>query len=331
MHQTILIPELTGELIEKHASDAHHEQILRALHIGSLLAVPLVTHGHPFGAITFVRLRGGLRYGSREVGLAEEVARRAAVAIENARLYREAQDSVRIRDEFLAAASHELRTPLTSLLLSAQGLVASKKTSPERVKRVAERVTEQAARLARLADDMVTVGQVRLRRLSLSLADVDLVAVVRGETDALSGPLSRARCTVELRVPRPVHGRWDSKKLAHVVRNLLMNAVKFGAGKPIEIDIDEADGVARLAVIDHGIGIDPEWLPHVFEQFERAPVARMYGGLGIGLYIARAIVEALGGRIRAQCVQGRETRFTVELPAAGPREAMSRTAPFHQA
>jgi signal transduction histidine kinase/integral membrane sensor domain MASE1 len=316
--QTILLTELTDEIVKRYVSDGRHERALRALDIGSALIVPLIAHGHAFGAITFVRARASPRYGPREVALSEELARRAAVAVENARLYQEAQDSIRVRDEFLASASHELRTPLTSLVLSAQRLASGKETSLERVRGVAKRVDEQAARLTRLVDDMVTAGHVHLGRLSLSLGDVDLVAVTRGATEALGGVLNKAGCPVELRVHGSVHGRWDGQKLGHVVTNLLVNAMKFGAGKPIEIDIDEADGTARLVVTDHGIGIDAESLPHVFEKFERAPAARMYGGLGIGLYIARALVGALGGTIRAESVQGRETRFTVALPVLGP-------------
>jgi signal transduction histidine kinase len=109
-------------------------------------------------------------------------------------------------------------------------------------------------------------------------------------------------------------GRWDPSRLEQVVTNLIMNAIKFGAGRPIEIRVGQRDGVARLVIEDHGIGIDPDRLPHVFERFERAVPWANYGGLGLGLYITGWIVRAHGGSIHVESVLGQGSRFTVELP-----------------
>jgi signal transduction histidine kinase len=122
-----------------------------------------------------------------------------------------------------------------------------------------------------------------------------------------------------------VLGRWDRNKLDQVVTNLFSNAIKFGAGKPIEVTVEERAGTARLVMVDHGIGIAPETLPSVFQKFERAVSARRYGGLGLGLFITRTIIEALGGVIRAESPgPDRGSTFIIELPCAGPTSQPSR-------
>ncbi|APR80184.1 Signal transduction histidine kinase CheA [Minicystis rosea] len=302
------------ESLEAHVLNAQHAKLIRAAGARSVMAVPLLARGEAIGALTFVWARGDLRYGPREIELAEEIARRAAVAIENVRLYKQMLESVRVRDEFLTAASHELRTPVMSLLLSAQGLLRSTVAVPTQSRRVLELICRQASRLAKLVDDMMSVGRLHLDRLELHLAEMDLVALARDVMDRLAPAAAQAGCAVGLHAPGPVHGRWDPDRLDQVVTNLLANAIKFGAGKPIEILIDQAEGLARLDVIDHGIGIEPEALSHIFEKFGRATAAHSYGGLGLGLYIARHIVEAMGGTLRAMSTPGRETRFSVELP-----------------
>jgi signal transduction histidine kinase len=150
------------------------------------------------------------------------------------------------------------------------------------------------------------------------LTDVDLVAVVHAVVERLERALSHGGCALEMRAPASVVGRWDPERLDYVVMSILFNAIKFGAGRPIEIRIDVNDGRAVLAVTDHGIGIPADALPHIFEKFSRAVSSRHYGGLGLGLYIARHIVEALGGSVRAESVRDAFTTITVELPVAAP-------------
>ncbi|MBI2391751.1 MAG: HAMP domain-containing histidine kinase [Deltaproteobacteria bacterium] len=155
-------------------------------------------------------------------------------------------------------------------------------------------------------------------RLALQLEDVDLAEVAKNAVEALAEDLHIAGCAVSQRTT-PVVGRWDRSPLEQVVTNLLANALKFGAGKPIEVVVDRTDGIGRLTVIDHGIGIPPDRLPHVFERFERAVSARRYGGLGLGLYIVRSVVSALGGSVRAASAgTGTGATLVVELPCIGP-------------
>jgi signal transduction histidine kinase len=166
---------------------------------------------------------------------------------------------------------------------------------------------------------MMDVGRIHLGRLDFQLAGMDLVALVRDVVTRLAGVLSQAGCSVELHEQGPVVGQWDYEKLGRVVTNLLANSIKFAPGKPIEISIHKLEGRARLAVTDHGIGIDAQALPLIFEKFKRAVSCSSYGGLGLGLYIARNLVEALGGTVRAESVPGLKTTFTVDLPCEGSR------------
>lgn len=317
--ETFVAPALGDEDIRAMAHDEAHADLVRALAPRAVVAVPLVASGRRLGALTVCSSRPAT-FGPGTVALAEEVARRAAVAVEHAELYQEARAAIRQRDEFLSMASHELRTPVTSLLLTVQGLArGDKAASPEAVRRVCGLIERQARRLTQLIEEMLCVGRLHVGRLGLRLTDVDLVQVVRDVVESLGPLLVRARCPVDLRAPLPVIGRWDPEKLAHVITNLLSNALKFGEGALIEVTVQAAGPSALLTVTDHGVGIAPDTLPHVFEKFERGVSARNYGGLGVGLFIVQEVVHALGGAVRVESVPGDHTTFTVELPLEGPR------------
>jgi signal transduction histidine kinase len=185
----------------------------------------------------------------------------------------------------------------------------------------------QVERLTRLVGEMLEVSRIQAGRVSLHFEQLDLVAVVREVVQRFEAELARVRCPLSLRAERAVTGYWDQSRLDQIVTNILSNAIKFGADHPIEILVEEAPpGMGRLVVTDHGIGIPPERLPYIFERFERAVSSRQYGGLGLGLYIVRGIVEALGGTVRAESVPGSGATFTVELPCAGPSGAAGRLA-----
>jgi signal transduction histidine kinase len=233
---------------------------------------------------------------------------------------RQLQEAVRLRDEFLSIASHELRTPITSLQLMVQGLTQGVVSpSPENTLRTFGLAERQIGRLTRLIGELLEVSRIQAGRLAFQLEQLDLVAVVREVVQRFEVELARARCPLSLSSDPLVMGRWDRSKLEQVVTNILSNALKFGAGKPLEITVEEAPtGTGRLVITDHGIGIPPERLQCIFERFERAVSARAYGGLGLGLYIVRSIVEALGGTVRAESLLGSGSTFTVELPCAGP-------------
>jgi signal transduction histidine kinase len=290
--------------------------------VGELvLCVPLMVLGRTLGALWLGRGPGEAPFTSADVHVAEEMGRRAGIAIDNARLFRKTEQALRSRDEFLSIASHELRTPVTSLRLAVQNLEAmaaegSLVHAPQAVvTRALSTAVRQSHHLGRLIEELLDISRIRAGRFELALADaVDLAQLARATTARLERELGMANCAVTIDAPRPVLGRWDSARLDQVLTNLLTNAMKFGAGRPIEITVRNGGASAVLAVTDHGIGIEAEAQARIFDRFERGVSAQHYGGLGLGLYIVRQIVEAHHGTIWVRSEAGRGSTFTVTLP-----------------
>ena len=325
--EPLLIPEVTDSILEGYAVDEGHARLVAELGTATAMAVPLVVRGTPIGAITLASGRRGRRYGPADLALAQELAGRAAAAIDNARLYRDAQEAIRLRDEFLSVASHELNTPITSLQLSVQSIEQGIAASPDALRRSLALVGRQTRKLARLVEELLGVSRIVAGRLHLEREELDLAAVVRDVAARMEEELTRAACPIVLSAEQEVSGRWDRLRLEQVVQNLLSNALKFGAGKPIEIEIGQTNGTATLVIRDHGIGISADRLEDIFQRFERGVSARSYGGLGLGLYVARSIVEAHGGTIRADTAPGDGARFVVALPRTPPSaDAVPRSA-----
>jgi two-component system, LuxR family, sensor kinase FixL len=173
---------------------------------------------------------------------------------------------------------------------------------------------QQTRRIASLADDLLDVSRIRLGALELHFAPIDLGEVARETVSRLKDELERSGSTITVEAVAPVRGDWDPLRIEQVLIKLVANAIKFGQGKPITITVEDTPDTARVAVADRGIGIAPEHQDRVFGRFERAVPFHNFGGLGLGLYIAREIVEAHGGSIRLQSAPGAGSTFTVELP-----------------
>jgi signal transduction histidine kinase len=226
--------------------------------------------------------------------------------------------AVRVRDQFLAIASHELRTPLTSLRLEVQGLLRASDTGraaplPALRGRL-QRLDRLVERQAKLIQDLLDVSRFVEGRLDLRLEEVDLASVAREVVERFHEELARSKYELTLRAAGPVVGRWDATRLDQIVTNLLSNAMKYGRGKPIEVAVEGRPKSALLTVRDHGIGIRTEDQQRIFERFGRAVSERSYGGFGLGLWLTRQIVEALGGRIAVASRPNEGALFTVELP-----------------
>jgi signal transduction histidine kinase len=314
--ETRYLPEVGADLRERMARGPEHRALLEVLDPQSLLAVPVRTRGRTLGVITLGTAPPQRRLGTSDVAMAEELARRVAVALENASLYRDAQAAVRLRDEFLSVASHELKTPLTSLKLQ-HGLIDRALGAESRAK-VAPRLAtavRQVQRLAALVDSLLDVSRISLGRLALEPTDVDLGQAVRDAVERMEEVFAQAGCSVRVDIPGPLPGRWDALRLDQVLINLLTNAAKYGAGRPVLVEaVADGDDGVRLSVRDEGIGIAAEDLPRLFGRFERAVSDRHYGGLGLGLYISRQIVDAMGGSIAVESRPGVGSLFTVRLP-----------------
>jgi PAS domain S-box-containing protein len=263
------------------------------------------------------------------LGLAVDVTQREREARWRAQLLAEAEEArsvaeraVKVRDDFLSVASHELKTPLTSLNLQLHALLkrARQGQRPEDTEQVGrlEKAQRHLQKLARMMDDLLDVSRVAEGQVRLELVEVDLVRLVREVLERFQEEAQRTGTHLELRAEDAVVGQWDRARLEQVVTNLVSNALKYGAGAPVELHVRSSGTLALLEVTDHGIGISPEDLARIFEKFERAVPVRKYGGFGLGLYIVRQLVEALGGAVDAESTPGKGTTFHLALPLAGP-------------
>jgi PAS domain S-box-containing protein len=243
---------------------------------------------------------------------------------EQVKLLEELRVAVRSRDEFLSMASHELRTPVTSLQLQLDTLrrLAGRiqDAVPAPVLERIHNLDRQTGRIARLVSELLDLSRMRLGKFELILEELDLAEVLRETVERLRDQAERARCPLSLRVKAPASGRWDRLRIEQVVTNLVVNAIKFGSEKAVVVTLDGDDEHVWIIVEDQGIGIAPEDQARVFDQFERAAPAENYGGLGLGLFIAREIVEAHGGKISLRSTPGAGTTFTVALPRTAQEE-----------
>jgi two-component system OmpR family sensor kinase len=225
---------------------------------------------------------------------------------------------LRQRDEFLSVASHELRTPLATLRLHIEMLrrTATRHASepPERTLVRLDKIERQIVKLEDLIRTVldvsrITQGQLELRKEAVNLSDLVAEVVARFSEEA-----EDAHCVVRLNVRGPVTGQWDRVRIDQVLTNLMTNAIKYGRGKPLDIEVSANAERARIQVVDHGMGVSLGDRARIFERFERAVSSRHYAGLGLGLWIARQIVESHGGSIEVLDTPGGGATFVVELP-----------------
>ena len=241
-----------------------------------------------------------------------------------AQLYVEARDAVQLRDDFLTVAAHELRTPLTTLRLQGQQL-SRNGTAPPLLLRSVDR-------LCRLVDQLLDVSSMGGRPLELQLEQTDLRTIVQEAATRFGEEAKLNGCTIQVQAEEPVPAELDPTRVEQVVANLLTNAIKYGRGKPIELSVQRADGMARLVVRDQGIGVAADQQGRIFERFTRAVSVREYGGLGLGLFITKQIVEAHGGTIRVLSEPGAGAVFQVDLPLEGraaPQPAAAQPVGMH--
>jgi PAS domain S-box-containing protein len=322
-----LVPEVTAEALAGAARDDGHLRALRQLGLRSYMSVPLTARGRTAGVITFATAESGRRYGPGELRLAEDLARRAAVAVENARLYADLKEADRRKDEFLALLGHELRNPLAPIK-NALRILELKGDDPAVVGRARAMIDRQATQLTRLVDELLDASRIARGKVRLTAEPLDLAALVRTAVGDHRHEAEAAGLAVELAAPPgPVRVRGDAARLTQVVTNLWANAIKFtpsGGRVSVRVAAEGADAV--LTVSDTGVGIDPAAIPTLFQPFRQvdADPARTKGGLGLGLSVVRGLVELHGGRVEAASAgAGRGATFTVRLPlgAAAPAPA----------
>ncbi|MBW4679948.1 MAG: PAS domain S-box protein [Microcoleus vaginatus WJT46-NPBG5] len=314
-----LYSDIPDQLLVASAHDAEHLQILRELGLYSAMVVPLIARGRTLGAITFV-LEGSdrRRYQPSDLTLAEALAHRAAFAIHNARLYREAQEANRLKDEFLATLSHELRTPLNSILGWTQ-LLQSRKLTEEKVRTALQTIERNARSQAQLIEDLLDVSRIITGKLRLNVRPIELVPVIEAAIDSVR-PAADAKAIRIHSVLDPNAGlvSGDSDRLQQIVWNLLSNAIKFTPrGGRVTITLERINSHVEIKVSDTGQGINAEFLPFVFDRFRQADgsTTRASSGLGLGLAIVRHLAELHGGSVHAYSPgEGLGSTFMVKLP-----------------
>jgi len=318
--RSVLRERLPAAVKLEMAEEPERLRLFERLSPTSLVCAPLAARGRTLGVISFLTVRSGRRFERLDLGLVEELARRAALAMDNAELYQRAEEASRAKDEFLATVSHELRTPLASILgwarlLRRGGLTAEKQA------RALDTLERNAKAQTLLVEDLLDVSRIVSGKTRLNVETADLGRIVEAAVDSLR-PSADGR-GVQLHsaaVPCTLTG--DPERLHQILWNLLSNAIKFTPrGGRVSVSLTRGDATATLTVSDSGQGIRADFLPHVFERFRQADatVTRAHGGLGLGLAIVRHLVELHGGTVSASSAgEGQGATFTVQLPVVAP-------------
>ncbi|WP_263452324.1 ATP-binding protein [Hyalangium gracile] len=325
-----LLLDVPDSLLQRLATDAEHAALLREVGFSSCIHVPMRARERNFGVLTFVIASKRHRYDARDLALAEELGRRAAVAMDNALLYgeaqraqRAAQEANRLKDEFLATLSHELRTPLTSILGWTQMLL-KRDDLDEHGRRRGLAIIERNARVQRqLVEDLLDVSRITSGKLLLNLKEVALREVVEAALESVrpTAEMRGVRLMADLG-PLSETVMADPTRLQQVLWNLLTNAIKFtDSGGCVALSAHPRGATVEVVVRDTGKGIPRELLPHVFERFRQGEIGREQGGLGLGLAIVRHLVELHGGSVEvASEGPGLGSTFTVRLPLRPARQ-----------
>jgi PAS domain S-box-containing protein len=318
---SVALPYVTETVLSEMAGgDADWVRTMQTLGLVSYMCVPIRVQDRPIGAITFASSERGRHYTDADLRFAEQVALRVGLAIENARAYQEAREASRLKDEFLATLSHELRTPLNTLLGYAR-MMQSGVIAEDRQARAIEVIERNATSLSQIVADVLDVSRIISGKLRLDIQQVDVGPVVREalETVRPAAEAKQIRIVTSLESMDNVVNA-DAARLQQVLWNLLSNGVKFTPpGGRIDIHVRQVADLVEIEVTDSGIGIAPDFLPYVFDRFRQGDsrFSREHGGLGLGLAIARHIVEMHGGRIDASSAgAGRGATFRVALPRA---------------
>lgn len=319
-----VIDELPDSLVAAALDNETREQIRATLAVRHMMVVPLVARRRTLGVIS-LGIGGeessarGRSYGSDELALAGELARRVALAVDNARLYQEAQEAIRDREAFLSVASHELKTPLTALkgyteLL--QRRAGSETGGDKRNQRAVRAIYDQAVRLQKLVELLLDLSRIQTGQLTIEHDRVDICALVSRVSYEIQPTLTHH--TLQVDVPdEPLLVDGDALRLEQVIQNLLNNAIKYSPeGGPILVSVEPQDQQVVIRVTDKGIGIPADLLPQLFERFYRVRTAktRRISGMGLGLFVVKEIVTLHGGEVDVQSQEGEGSTFSIRLP-----------------
>ena len=322
--ETIMRNDITTEALRTFATSEEHYDILRALDPRALVVAPLRAGDVTIGAILVAR-SSGPAFSREEADTIEEIARQAATALRNIWSYHALDEASRLKDEFLATLSHELRTPMTSILGWAQ-ILRLEETASATIRDGLESIERSARAQAQLIDDLLDLSRLQMRKLQFQVRPFALGEVVRAAVETIRPAAQDRGIRLLADGGHDVTIAGDPDRIQQVIWNLLSNAVKFSdRDGEVRVALGVEENAARITVSDDGRGIDPAFLPHVFERFRQADSAttRRFGGLGLGLAIVKQLVEMHGGHVEAQSAgEGKGATFVVTLPLSGPPAAL---------
>jgi signal transduction histidine kinase len=310
--------QVTDEMLVARASSDEHLAVLRSLAVRSVMVVPLVAHGHTFGALSFVTAESGRQYTDADFQFAQDLAFRAAMAVENARAYRQLNAANRAKDEFLATLSHELRTPLNAVLGWAR-MLREGKVSPMKMTHAFEVIERSAAAQVGLVEDLLDLSRIITGKFRLNVGVVDLAAAIDAAVEAVQPAATAKGIAIQVVAdPDASDMIGDEQRLQQAIWNLLSNAIKFTAGPGrVTITRRRRGGDVEIEVRDTGQGVEAAVQPFIFDRFRQGDsgTTRAHTGLGLGLAIVRHIVELHGGRVSvASAGKGQGSTFLVSLP-----------------
>ncbi len=322
--ESVLLRRSADDVVGTVSSSPEHRAALEGVGITSILWVPLSSRGTVIGVMTLASARDGRQYDLRDLALAEELARRSANAVDNARLYARAREAVRARDEVLGMVSHDLRNPIATISMTSE-LLLDLELQPAEQRKHLEIIQRTVKGLNRFIQDLLDVSQTESGQLAVERQPVEPAELIREACEMMQPLIQAESQRLECRVERdlPVVEA-DPSRLHQVLSNLLGNSLKFaGAGGLIRIEVGRHQEGVRFSVIDNGPGIPAEALPRLFDRHWRARETA-HRGAGLGLAIARGIVEAHGGRIWVESEIGKGTAFHFSIPLAAPGAAADR-------
>ena len=315
--EPVLVPVVADETLRPFTRSEEHYEALMALRPVSFLVVPLAARGTIMGALTCLRTDGATPYDASDVTLAAEVARRAALAADNARLYHQAQHATRARDDILGVVSHDLRNPLSAIAMCSGALLESPADASS-TQYLLETIQRSADWMKTLIQDLLDVASLDSGKLRIERGAMDVRATLDEACELFEQGAQERQVSLSVEVPEPVPDvQADRGRILQVLSNLVGNALKFTpAGGRITLRAWRREGMVHVTVSDTGSGIPQEELPHIFDRHWHKQRNARERGTGLGLAIASGLVEAHGGRIWAESEPGKGSDFHLTLPIA---------------
>lgn len=310
-----IYPKITQEMIKAAAKNKKHLKLIQDLGLSSVMIVPLYREGKCKGAITFVSAESKRNYNNHDLTMAEELANRASLAIDNAWLYKNSLKAIALRDDFISVASHELKTPVTTVKIFTQVLLQHcLQTGDDRAVQYLLKMDKNLDKLTKLIYDLLNISKIQSGRIDFNKKYFDIDRMVRENVEALQSG-AKHEIKIEGRLDDKVYG--DEDRIAQVLINLLSNAIKYSPkADKIIVHLKKNSHEVSICVEDFGIGMSEEHLPKIFDRFYRVfdTTNKTFPGLGIGLYIVKEIITRHNGKLWVESDSGTGSKFYFSLP-----------------